>query len=251
MRWMPCLAVMLLAGVVATVSAGDGDSDKSSKPVPVGDPVRSAVVQDREFGVRTAQFGLDRQVEMYQWYRNGDRYEQVWKPALVDSAGFAPGHGNPSAFPLESLRWWASDVRLDGKPVDLSVLKALGKWQDFRPGFSRLPTNLAATFQPEGDGLGSAINPLDPQVGDLRIHWRELHLPALAGRVELRDGRWQLSARTEKAAINARPLPPVAPVARAGDRRSRPWAIGVGLTVLVVIGLLLVGRRRRKHLGKV
>src|SRR5690606_2342036 len=131
---------------------------------PVGEPVPGSVLEDAEFGVRTDQFGLDRRVEMFQWFRNQDgSYERVWKPALVDSSAFATGHRNPAEFPLQGQRWWAIDASLDGKPLDLSVLKALGQWEDFRPGFSRLPANLAATFQPEGDGLGSSDNPLDPR----------------------------------------------------------------------------------------
>ncbi|HEU4773202.1 MAG TPA: TMEM43 family protein [Lysobacter sp.] len=242
------LAALVLAGMATSALARDDVSPTGAPPQPQGEPSFSGFVEDRDFGVRTSQFGLDRRVEMFQWQRDGDdRYEQVWKPALVDASGFAPGHDNPLSFPLESRRWWATDVTLDGKPLDLAVLKALGQWQDFRPGFTRLPANLAATFQPEGDGLGSSINPLDPKIGDLRIHWRELHLPPLAGHVELRDGRWQLSARTEKAVLNARPLPSVAQDVQVSERSLGPWTLGGALVLVAVIGLSLFGRRRRKR----
>lgn len=241
------LVALVLAGMTASAFARDDISQAAAQPQPQGEPSSSGFVEDRDFGVRTAQFGLDRRVEMLQWQRDGDdRYEQVWKPALVDTSGFTPGHDNPPSFPLESRRWWATDVTLDGKPLDLAVLKALGQWQDFRPGFTRLPANLAATFQPEGDGLGSSINPLDPQIGDLRIHWRELHLPPVAGHVELRDGRWQLSARTEKAVLNARPLPQVDPDTHASQGTLGRWTLGGALAGVVVIGVLL-GRRRRRR----
>lgn len=242
------LAALVLAGMATSALARDDVSPTGAPPQPQGEPSFSGFVEDRDFGVRTSQFGLDRRVEMFQWQRDGDdRYEQVWKPALVDASGFAPGHDNPLSFPLESRRWWATDVTLDGKPLDLAVLKALGQWQDFRPGFTRLPANLAATFQPEGDGLGSSINPLDPQIGDLRIYWRELHLPPLAGHVELRDGRWQLSARTEKAVLNARPLPSVAQDVQVSERSLGPWTLGGALVLVAVIGVSLFGRRRRKR----
>src|SRR3546814_4944058 len=55
---------------------------------------------------------------------------------------------------------------------------------------------MSATFQPEGDGLGSAENPLAPEVGDLRITWRDFKLPPLADRLELRDGKWTLRETT-------------------------------------------------------
>lgn len=242
------LAALVLAGMATSALACDDVSPTGAPPQPQGEPSFSGFVEDRDFGVRTSQFGLDRRVEMFQWQRDGDdRYEQVWKPALVDASGFAPGHDNPLSFPLESRRWWATDVTLDGKPLDLAVLKALGQWQDFRPGFTRLPANLAATFQPEGDGLGSSINPLDPKIGDLRIYWRELHLPPLAGHVELRDGRWQLSARTEKAVLNARPLPSVAQDVQVSERNLGPWTLGAALVLVAVVGVSLFGRRRRRR----
>ncbi|BCT93033.1 hypothetical protein LYSCAS_20570 [Lysobacter caseinilyticus] len=126
---------------------------------------------------------------MYQWRAKGAGYERVWSEAPIDSTGYAPGHDNPE-FPLRSRRWLAERVTLDDKPLDRSVIEQFGQWRTFRPNFSALPGNLAATFQPEGDGLGSAENPLDPQVGDLRIGWRELTLPPLQGRVELSRGTW-------------------------------------------------------------
>ena len=106
-----------------------------------------------------------------------------------------------AARPSQSRRVPAAEPALDAprkspstaSRVDPAVLRQLGEWRAFRPSFSALPANLAATFQPEGDGLGSADNPLDPHVGDLRIHWRELVLPALDDRLVLRDGRWRLT----------------------------------------------------------
>jgi uncharacterized membrane protein YecN with MAPEG domain len=154
-----------------------------------GEPVSDEVVRDREFGVSARHFGLERRVEMYQWRAKDGGFERVWSEAPIDSSGYAPGHENPE-FPLRGRRWLAERVTLDDKPLDRSVIEQFGQWKVFRPNFSALPGNLAATFQPEGDGLGSAENPLDPQVGDLRIGWRELTLPALAGHVSLERGTW-------------------------------------------------------------
>ena len=154
-----------------------------------GEPVSDEVVRDREFGVSARHFGLERRVEMYQWRAKDGGYERVWSETPVDSSGYSPGHGNPD-FPLRGRRWLAERVTLDDKPLDRSVIEQFGQWRLFRPNFSALPGNLAATFQPEGDGLGSAENPLDPQIGDLRIGWRELTLPPLSGRVSLERGTW-------------------------------------------------------------
>ena len=246
MNWRLGLAVLLLGSGAAFAQV-----EPAPPPVPEGAPQSGGELRDREFGVGTDQFGLDRRVEMHQWRRIGeDRYDRVWKAAWIDSSDFAAGHENPAELPLDSRRWWSSDATLDGKPLDQRVLKVLGQWQEFRPGFSRLPGNLAATFQPEGDGLISSQNPLDPQIGDLRISWRELTLPPLAGKVELRDGRWQL-------APHARFVPDAGdgadPAIREGEiiqsrmkERSRwwPWLLG-GLTLVAAI----VAAKRRRPRG--
>lgn len=228
-RALALLAGLLLAGGAVALAV-------PAPVIPEGAPKPGDALEDPDFGVRTGQFGLERTVEMYQWYRdaNGD-FQRVWKAGLVDASDYPANRRNPAAMPVEAGRWWAAAATLDGWPLDPAVLRALGRWEMFRPGFSRLPANLAATFQPEGDGLSSADNPLDPQVGDLRLRWRELQLPELAGRVELVDGRWELSPGTASAALNARPLPPVdaaEPDDGPEDRR-RWWPMLAGLLALV------------------
>lgn len=167
--------------------------DGQAGPVvePVGALDGGGLLVDRDFGVQTSAAGLDRLVEMYQWRIRDGEYERVWNAARIDSTGFDGERRNPP-FQLESRRWWSEQATLDGHPVDPQVLQVLGEWRVFRPNFTRLPLNMAAAFQPEGDGLGSAENPLQPQIGDLRIRWRELVLPPLRGKVALRDGVWHL-----------------------------------------------------------
>ena len=196
----------------------------------LGAPQPDRTVRDAEFGVRARHLGLERRVVMLQWQRVPGGYARTWSEALIDSSGFDPGHRNPSSFPLGSRRWIARTVTIDGKPLDPAVLPALGIWRGFRPSFNALPANLAATFQPEGDGLGSADNPLDPQVGDLRIQWRDLELPPLDDRLVLRDGRWQLlpgmAARAAPLAGPANVSPPAPAPARW------PWVVGLLLAAL-------------------
>lgn len=196
-----------------------------------GAPQAGSTPSDPDFGVRSRHgLGLQRQVSMYQWRRDGQEYALAWADAPIDSTGFAPGHENPVSFPLQNQRWLAAPITFDGKPVAPEVVAALGQWQDFRPDFSALPGNLAVTFQPEGDGLGSAVNPLVPKPGDLRIGWRELVLPALAGKVELRGGRWQLAA-------GATPVMPAAEqqASDASTWPSWPWWLGL-LALMIVAG---------------
>ena len=197
-RWAAHLAVaMALLCGVAGAQAPEAD--------PTAQPAGDRELRDPDFRVRGGELGLERQVSMYQWRADGDAYAKTWSRRPIDSSQFAPGHENPP-FPLEGARWQPEAITVDGVPLAPDVVAQLGQWRGFRPGFSALPGNLSATFQPEGDGLGSAENPLDPQVGDLRIHWRELVLPPLAERIELRDGRWELRPDAP-AASEAAPVP--------------------------------------------
>ena len=252
------VAVAVACGVAACMGVAGAVPTPTSAPTLPADAIPSAgsVLVDPDFGVSTREFGLDRQVQMYQWRRSGDQFDRVWSAGRIESADFGADYQNPP-LPIDSQRWWARDATLGGHPLDETVLQALGEWRPFRPAFSELPLNMAATFQPEGDGLGSAENPLAPAVGDLRITWRELHLPPLAGRLELRDGRWQLSPRTAAAALNAAPLPPVVDERRPvldtaaavvatppGTGRHGWWVLGIA-AVLVAVGVGVAIRRRR------
>jgi uncharacterized membrane protein YecN with MAPEG domain len=193
LAWRPLLALLMLL-VAGTLRAQEGEA------------VTDEVVRDREFGVSARHFGLERRVAMFQWRAKGNGYERVWSESPIDSTGYVPGHENP-AFPLRGRRWLAERATLDDKPLDRSVIEQFGVWRSFRPNFSALPGNLAATFQPEGDGLGSAENPLDPQIGDLRIGWRELTLPSLQGKVVLERGAWFPIAGDPVTDENGAPLP--------------------------------------------
>ncbi|HZW18620.1 MAG TPA: TMEM43 family protein [Luteimonas sp.] len=230
-------AVLAFAGATLPAFAAQAQDGAG----PRGEP-QSKSLRDPDFGVTTRHPGLQRHVEMYQWTRDGAGYALEWRGARVDSSGFAPGHANPRDIPLRE-REWRADVTLDGKPVARDVVDALGHWQPFRPNFSALPGNMAATFQPEGDGLGSAENPLEPQVGDLRITWRALVLPPLADRLLLRDGAWALREPVETPpAVDAATATP----APDDTGRDRPrWPFVVVPILVVLVGLAIAMRRRR------
>ncbi|MCL1633079.1 TMEM43 family protein [Luteimonas sp. SX5] len=222
--------LVLLAGAV------------SAQEAPVGLPQTEKSPRDAEFGVVTRRFGLERRVEMYQWRVAGQGYEKVWSATPIASAAFAPGHDNPPTLPLAGRRVLADAITLDGRPLDPEVVARLGEWREFRPNFSALPGNLSATFQPEGDGLGSAENPLDPQIGDLRVTWRELTLPSLDGKVALQDGIWKLQPH----AADAQPAAQAGMPASSVSKGVLGWLIGAGIFALVILVIVSVIRNRRR-----
>jgi len=233
----------VLLGVAALLAAAFA-TPVAAQTEPEDFPDPGAPIVDPDFKVATREFGLDRRVEMYQWRIDEDGYERVWHGALIDSSGFDAAHANPRALPLENRRWWAEKPTLDGKPLDPAVLRTLGEWRALRPGFSRLPANLAASFQPEGEGLGSAENPLEPEIGDLRITWRELVLPPLGGKIVLRDGIWRLAEDPDAPRVNTPPS-----VSAQPQHAQRVWPFfGGGL--VVVIAVMVAARRRRHRHGK-
>ncbi len=233
MRVFALLFAVAVAPAALAVQSGQGAS-------PQGEPEAGKVLRDPDFGVVTRHAGLQRHVEMYQWTRAGSGYALAWRGARVDSSGFAPGHGNPREIPLRE-REWRAPVSVDGRVVPDEVVAALGSWQPFRPSFTALPGNMSATFQPEGDGLGSAENPLAPQVGDLRITWRELVLPPLQDRLVLRDGRWAL----REGAVPADAPAPAAVGAGEAQEKRRGWALPVGAIVVMLVAVAVATRRRR------
>lgn len=225
--------------VVAIVLAGTIGPARAQS-TPDNDPVASNALQDPDFHVESLQFGLERRVEMYQW-RRGDNgaYSRIWNAGVIDSGDFDPAHRNPSRLPVRNRLWWVREVRLDGRPLPLAIVRELGQWQTLRPNFSRLPGNLAATFQPEGDGLASSDNPLAPDVGDVRIVWREFVLPPLAGKVELRDGVWQLSPKAAAAPAVVRPAVDITAATRNPVRQLRPWLIALAAAALFGLWFLI------------
>ena len=241
LSWCTALLMCAMVGLPAAAYAQAKVATQAASPW--GEARIGKTLRDADFGVATRHAGLQRHVEMYQWTRAGSGYALQWRGARVDSSGFAPGHENPREMPLRE-REWRAPVSVDGRPVPADVVAALGKWQSFRPNFSALPGNMSATFQPEGDGLGSAENPLSPRVGDLRVTWRELVLPPLADRLVLKDGQWALAERAAPGGADAVIANAAAPREQDGGRPHWPFVIA---PIVVLLIATVVMRRRRSR----
>lgn len=247
---MKC-AVALVGLAVAGAALAQAPAPASGGvTAPRGMPEVSGELRDPDFGVRRRAAGLQRKVEMYQWRREGARYGAGWSQERIDSSAFDRAHANPDDFPVATRYWIATRVHLDGKPVSDDVLKAHGTWRAFRPGFSSLPGNLSATFQPEGDGLSSSENPLHPQVGDLRITWHALELPPLDGKVALENGAWVPTPApgpvAGAAVARAAPAAPVEAQPRRGGMARWHWLVALASGAALLVVWMRVRRRRAR-----
>ena len=175
-----------LGGFVLTgAAATPGPSTNGKLVLAVGAPDVKAPASDAQFGITADVPVLLRKVEMFQWNetRYGDQrnYEQDWFDHPLDSSAFnAPaGHGNPGAFPINAARFDSPDVALDGFKLAPAVLDMIPGVEPFAPDFSKVPANMAATFQVHDGALVTSANPAHPQVGDLRISWLRIAPAAL------------------------------------------------------------------------
>lgn len=228
--WIALLWVPLASGALAQ------EGEAPAAPAP------GTVLEDEEFGVATREPGLRRQVEMAQWRRVDGGFALAWSEAPVDSGGFPVQYRNPGAFELQGRTWSAEVVLADGYPLDPAAVEALGAWRPLAPDPDALPPNLAATFQPDGEGLSTSADPAAPLAGDLRIHWFERALPPLQGRVALRDGVWTLA---DGVAADA-PGPAVAE-GEGAVRSRKPWIVGF---LLLIAAILVARHHRRRRPGK-
>ena len=121
-----------------------------------------------------------------------------------------------------------------------------------RPGFSRVPFRWSRRFQPDGDGLSDSDNPLNPQVGDVRMFWSELFVPTLERQVILADGKWQLpgTVQLDEATVRTlnRQLQDAQQRRSLRDLLSRMWTLAAfGLLTLLIMARVVLIRRARHN----
>jgi hypothetical protein len=144
--------------------------------VRVSGPIRVVEAPlDVQFNQQASTPVLMRHVEMFQWHeiRAGGPpiYEQDWEDHPVDASHFAPGHGNPAHFPLQSQEFDAGRVNIGAFVLSRAIQRALPGSQAMVPDMRRLPVNLAASFSLHHDALVTSSRPTSPQLGDLRVSW--------------------------------------------------------------------------------
>lgn len=264
---MAIFAMALASAAPAIADSADVVSTAASA-LPASGKIESASeVVDPMFGQRAHVLGLQRRVELRQWQADASAsggYVQVWSSAHI-TQGLDARHANPAQFPIDGQRWWTSDARLDGSPVAPEVLTAIAavadsgsEWVTLAPDASRLPENLAATFQPDGKTLSTSQDPTHPRIGDVRVQWSIMTDAIAPDGLRLVDGRWVLAAAPDTGVatppVPDQPTPVASPSETAGwlhDLLSGRVGLSGLLAALVLLGVLvaiLVGlssRRRR------
>ncbi|HET9817648.1 MAG TPA: TMEM43 family protein [Rhodanobacteraceae bacterium] len=184
-----------LGGFVVTgMAAKPGPATNGRLVLAVGAPNVKVPARDAQFGVTVGAPALVRKVEMFQWnetrYAGQRNYELDWFDHPIDSSAFndPAGHANPGALPIGHARFDAPDVAVAGFRLAPEIVHLVPGPEPFKPDLSRLPPNMAATFQPHDGALVTSANQARPQVGDLRISWMRIAPSYLTVFARNRDG---------------------------------------------------------------
>lgn len=138
--------------------------------------------RDPEFNLRVDTPVLIRHVEMFQWREitvgGVTHYELDWVDHPIDASTFAKksGHVNPGAFPIQGRQLEAGEVHLGHFKLSSIIIRAFPGSTMVAPDEKKLPPNLAATFQRDGDALVTSAKAGNPRLGDLRISWEAVPL---------------------------------------------------------------------------
>ncbi|HTA66314.1 MAG TPA: TMEM43 family protein [Xanthomonadaceae bacterium] len=258
MKTLLLVCLLSIAGVWQPVAnaAGPAPTASTSTATPHGRIESTAEVADPIFLIHARVLGLERSVEMLQWRRfdtPASHYETTWSAGHIDSSAFDATHRNPADFPFNGERWWTADASLDGHPVSAGVLGVVDAWTAFKPDLSQLPTNLAVSFQPDGEWLSTSQDPVHPQVGDVRVRWQAMPSAAAPAGVRLVDGKWEMPSKP--VAVASLPVSaPAQPLPTSGafgaikawiQQMFGAWAAGLAVAgVVLALGLLALRRRR-------
>jgi len=247
-RWVAVLA-LVLAPCVAMASGEAG------APQPVaGVPEVAEPVGDPDYGVQVDALGLRREVQMWQWQRDGDTFRGTWSAEPIDASDFPAGYANPGEPPYGSAQWLAGQVRLDGRRLAPELLAGLPGWEPVpvERAAASLPSNLAVVFQPDGAWLSSSADPRAPDVGDLRIRWQQLPVGPLHG-VLVADGQRWVAAAPDASLARGEPTDAIADDAtdpvpglpgRGPEGGGLTWLAWVLLAFMLVGGFVLYRRNR-------
>lgn len=183
----------VLGGVMLLASwASLADEPAAASQVVSGTPEVAEPVADPDYGVQVEALGLRREVQMWQWQRDGEGFRGIWSAEPIDASTFPPDHANPGDPPYGSAQWIAGQAHLSGRRLSSELIATLPGWEPVpvEQAAAALPPNLAVVFQPDNGWLSSSADPGTPDIGDLRIRWQQLPGGPLHGELVADGQRW-------------------------------------------------------------
>ena len=198
------------ASAVVSVQADKIQASNEGKLVHVsGMLVTDDTLTDSQFGITIKGIKLARKVEMFQWKEKTSTksekqlggsvkkttvytYEKGWSSSVIDSSRFKEaGHNNPGAFPFESQKWYAGNVKLGAFTLAKNQIERIGDEQPYAfPADYKLPAAVkgkvengkivipAAPAQPQAPAAQAQAPAAPvvqgPQVGDIRISYAQI-----------------------------------------------------------------------------
>ena len=189
------------ASTVVSVQADKVQPSNEGKLVHVsGMLLTDDTLTDSQFGITIKGIKLTRKVEMFQWKEKTSTksekqlggsvkkttvytYEKDWSSSVIDSSRFKEaGHNNPGAFPFESRKWYAGNVKLGAFALARNQIEKIGDEQPYSfPADYKLPAAVKGKVEngkiviPAAPAQASAAPAVQgPQVGDIRISYTQI-----------------------------------------------------------------------------
>ena len=182
--------------VVVSVPASPINKEHNQKLIHTSGMLETnAVLKDLLFGVGEKAIHLKRSVEMYQWHEHVNSnsttnstgsstqkttyvYEKKWSTYSISSERFKhpEGHTNVGTIPYQSKEVASPSVTLGSftlGPAFRKKLEATDPYYLSQKNFDAMEPALQKSFKLH-DGMYWRGNPGNPQIGDIRIHYKIL-----------------------------------------------------------------------------
>lgn len=182
------------AAAVITVPADKVDPANEHKLVAMSAEAKtSETVTDPQFAVAQTAIALVRDVEMYQWKEIKEEhttkntggstdttitydYKQEWADDVIDSSDFhVGGYDNPKRMEFEPEHFQAKNVTVGAFQLPQDMVSKIDQDESLPVADSdlaRLPGSLKHRAKLADSGFYIGLDPANPQVGDLRVHFK-------------------------------------------------------------------------------
>jgi hypothetical protein len=183
------------SGAVVSIASDKIDAVNQGRLVHLtGKAVTQEILSDQIFGVNSQAIKLMRIAEMYQWQQETHSeekkklgggtettttytYNKIWTDKLISTDSFKKpeGHQNPTQMEFLSQEKVAGNVTVGAFTLSPSLVLKMTEYTPIILGPDyQLPEALAGQAQVVSDTIYLGYDPTTPQVGDMRISFREV-----------------------------------------------------------------------------